>query len=296
MDWYTIEEDSGTVFHIYWKERKPITKELYNIIKQRVRDSHDYRQSNVHFEDMFTLATEHKCSVHQLMSLRGLLVKQKIMDNHFRMTRDIEHSLLDQYTKWHNRGIMALADKYDFPPRNLLRGILLASGKYSSTVLYNVFVGKVAPEKVLSPRDLVQFHIADANDAESMLIMREIEIAAAKTENQFVELCRSIGIRLKTQEELAEEQKEKNGRAVATPDVLFIDKVFINEEEIGWIDFKDYIGSTTKMFHSKTKKQAERNNEMFGSHGMFAYRHGYVEDTKYDGATCLDVGLVFDML
>lgn len=97
------------------------------------------------------------------------------------------------------------------------------------------------------------------------------------TENIFVEWLRESGVKLKTENELREEQKADSGKASLTPDALFEEPVFINGEQISWIDFKNYCGVNAPYLLKSNLSQAKKYWEEWGT-GAICYRHGFIDN------------------
>lgn len=83
------------------------------------------------------------------------------------------------------------------------------------------------------------------------------------------------------------EQVEKFGRAVITPDLLFLDEVYINGVRVHWIDYKDYIGTKIHFLFSSNSGQSGKYTEKWGT-GALCYHRGYVEGLVIPGASLLD--------
>ena len=64
--------------------------------------------------------------------------------------------------------------------------------------------------------------------------------------------------------------------SASTPDVVFLDSVFINGARVHWIDSKCYYGSAgSKMFTQKLKKQIDRYDTAFNGRGAIIYKFGF---------------------
>ena len=114
-----------------------------------------------------------------------------------------------------------------------------------------------------------------------------MNIQAEANEVSVVNYFRSLGIRLYDQAELVEQQIKIFGRAKFTPDILFIDKVFINKTRIGWIEYKDYVGTKVPFLYSSNKDQSAKYFKEWGT-GAMCYRHSFVSNLSIDGAILLD--------
>lgn len=240
--------------HLTWPST-PISVSVYNQIRTEVLATRDYSSADV------------PDPIHA--SIRSTLLKDKIIRGYPRMNRQIRQIA----KKYPHVDILTLATKYDFPPLNLLRGILLLS--YDASDIYSVFSGR-GSTKILKKSDREQYKLAAANDAEYYFSQQKIAARGAENERRVVKWFAAL-TSIRTQEELAAEQIAKHGRAVNTPDVLFVDPVFVNGRRVYWLDFKDYTGTTTKFIFNSNIEQAGRYVAQWGA-GVMCYSGGFVED------------------
>jgi len=228
------------------------------------------------------LRTRTSLTQHQIISARNALLKNKIMSGYNRMNAIVPR-IMEEYER---DGVMVLSARYDFPPLNLIRGILLRK-QYSASSLHRIFVQKLNAAEVLQPYDMQQYMIAEQNDAESLFNQRNVALIAAANELIFVNFFRSLGIALKDENEIAAEQIAEHGRAIATPDILFLDTVVINGEHVGWLDYKDYIGTNVRFLYMSNVKQAHEYEKRWGA-GAICYHHGFIAGMHIPGAMLLD--------
>jgi hypothetical protein len=278
--------NNENVFNIHWIN-KPVNINIYEKIVRWVRRSTDYSNFNKKKQKkFFNLLNEFNndkdVSLDQALSIRNIALKDKLISNHVRMNSNISNisRLYDNYD------IIKLSRSFDFPPLNLLKGIFLFRG-YNSSEIYDVFGGRLDVKKVLRGRDLSQFHLALKNDAECYIDQKKNAEIAAKNEEKFIELFVNLGIKLKTQAELSEEQVKKYGRAVNTPDLLFLDIVYINDKLTKWIDFKDYLGTNIKFLYKSNSNQTTRYVAEWGP-GALCYSYGFVENLMFYSTQLLD--------
>lgn len=224
-----------------------------------------------------------KLTIKQVTAIRKIVVKDKIMRGYGRMNAHIAH-MSRLYAK---NDILTLSMTKNFPPLNLLRGILLHRGIPPSKV-YSVFANKTDPAEILSGRDLEQFKIAEEHDAESTFNQRMITAVAADNEIRVVNFFKSQGIGMKTQDDLVAEQVAEHGRAVITPDILFTDEVIINGRRVHWIDYKDYVGTPIKFLAESNLSQAARYVTKWGP-GVMLYHYGFVEGFTIPDTQLLDM-------
>lgn len=219
------------------------------------------------------------------IAIRNVVLKDKITRGYPRM-----NAKMPQIAQAYNKGrdVLQLSTKYDFPPLNMLRGIFLARGMDRQAV-YAVFALRKPADTLLHGRDLEQYNLASANDAESTFNQQRIAAVAAENEARAVKyFVQKLGMRAKTQDDLTAEQTKKYGRAVITPDLLFIDEVYINDARVHWIDYKDYIGTSAKFVLQLNTEQAAKYTKKWGP-GALLYRRGWIEGVKIPGAILLDV-------
>lgn len=272
--------------HITWPEAY-IPSQVYRKIRHYTHGG-DYRKlegkSLAKFHQLVRALNskyEANVSVDSAISIRNIVMKEKIIRAYGRMNRNIGKISMD----FTSTSILELSAEYDFPPLNLLRGILLFRG-YSPTDIYEVFTGRKSPTTILRDRNLEQYKLAVKNDAESSFNQSEIAKIAADNERAIVSWFNSIGISMKNQEDLVAEQQREYGRAVATPDILFLEPVYVNDVRVHWLDFKDYVGTEIPFIFNSNVDQASRYVEKWGP-GVMCYRGGVVDNVVIPGTMCL---------
>ena len=292
----------------------PVNAEVYAAIASIFRESRDYSKLLPHDRDRITqLANDINAEeraharahapthsgnnqsdssavydriivpVEQIMAIRNVILKDKIIKNYKRMNQIIP-KIVKKYES--GEDIIKLSRSFDFPPMNLLRGIFLFRGMDPQRV-YSVFANKTDPSKLLSTRDLKQYWEAEQNDAESTFNQQIAARIAEENEALFVSFLTRAGISLTTQAKLVAEQMKEHGRAIATPDVLFNDEVFINGNLIKWIDYKDYIGTNVNFLYRSNLEQVNRYEKIWGP-GALCYHRSFVEGLTISSAMLLD--------
>jgi hypothetical protein len=246
-----------------------IPRKVYDTIVEYVEQSSDYT-----YNINPLVAKLPDVPVDAINSIRGNAIKAKIIAGYARQAKMLPR-LTAEYTR---DGILAVATRWDFPPLNLLRNILTASGRYSGRDLKGIFTGSAAPS-ALSAYDHEQFKLAAANDI--MIGDAASAEAAQSAEDTFADKLRELGFSIKTQAELTEEQMRDHGRAVITPDILFTEHVIINGARVHWIDFKNYVATDIKFLKLSNAKQAARYTAQWGP-GAICYSYA-VEGVKFDG-------------
>lgn len=225
-------------------------------------------------------------TVGQTISLRNIVVNTKVVHGYSRMNLNIIE-IKKEYDAGKN--ILEISQKWDLPPRNTLMGILRITPEYRIQDIISLTRGKKLPAEVLNKRDREQFELANLHDAEATIYKHIIAKEAEVAEEQFVNALRKYGIRFETQAEMVEWQTTERGVPYATPDVHFLDKVFINNVQCEWIDFKNYMGTPLGVLYDSNRKQAANYNNVFGF-GAFAYRWSFLEGLKIPNAMILDCG------
>lgn len=256
----------------------PIDQRVYTAVMRFVDYSTDYSElTGTRLRDFTNYITYTNSkfgtnvSINAAISMRNSLVKEKLVKGYPRM-----QGYIKEITKAYNNkvSILVLSAKYDFPPLNLLKGIFIARGMPPG-LLKKIFAGNVPPNILLTGRDLTQFQLASQYDASSAIITRKIEDLAKRNEDLTVQFFGNI-CQIKTEEQLYEEQMQERGRAYATPDLLFVDNVYLNGKRVYWLDFKNYAGTQAGLLMKSTKEQVHKYNEHWGP-GILCYRWSYVE-------------------
>lgn len=282
----------GRIFEINWTVR-PVMRWIADKIIFWVQKSTNYAAMTEQKIGRLQEIVDNICrslpgagfDIDQAIAIAHIAVKEKIIKNYSRMNTMIAKIALEYAA---GADILDISDKYDFPPLNLLRGILIHRGFVTSEV-YRVFANKDKPETLLSGRDLEQYIRAEANDAESTFNQQATAKIAADNEFAVVDFFQSLGIRLATQDQLVKEQTEKYGHAILTPDILFLDTVFINGSRVNWIDYKDYIGTKVRFLFTSNRDQAAKYVNQWGS-GAMCYHRSFVANVRFPKTILLDAG------
>lgn len=243
---------------LQWPSR-PISFSEFERVNTTVLNSSDY--SSIDRNRCIKLYGECR---EDLVSMHKSCTREKIIKNHGRMNAKVG-KIAAAYSA--GGDILDLAARFDFPPVNLLRGILIP--KYGSTVIYSIFAERESPV-ALDSRDRKQYARAKSADADSLIAQKQSSVTADANEAAFVDYIRGLGIKLKTQADLVIEGSK------LTPDVLFVDHVEINGEPVRWIDYKDYAGTPVSFLRQSNAKQAAKYQKAFGP-GMMCYRLGPIE-------------------
>lgn len=222
---------------------------------------------------------EFPISLEQALSLRGALNQEKSVYSHHRLMRR-SNELNRRYNS--GESVISLSKRFDAPPVNTFRAILTGRGWSKNKIKESL----KSPSR-LNPRDLEEFEKAEDMDRVSAVNQTETQNAAGIFEEALFKYFGSIGVRFRRQEELWEEQSRDEGRAILTPDLLFLDDLRINGIPCAWIDAKHYFGADLKFPRKKTQKQVDRYVAEYG-HGAIVYRHGFCQSLRLKGAILLD--------
>lgn len=228
-------------------------------------------------------------SAQQIMSIRSALLKQHIVQNHHRVAR-LAPRMAREYTA--GADILTMSHKYNHPPLSILRVIFDSLRVAPAADIRSVFTQAAEPTDVFTGRDLAQYGRAAAADILESKLQRGVHQVAARNERIFVDKFRETGIRIRTQDDLAAEQIAADGRASLTPDLLFDEPVLINGQHVGWIDYKDYVGTPVGFLMTSNRKQAAKYAARWGPGAIF-YNGGVIEGVAIPYAQLLDATLVF---
>lgn len=165
--------------------------------------------------------------------------------------------------------IRGFFEKIELPPMEIIR-ILTRIGKKTSGAMIKY---------------------AKDNDSETPEHSRDILSRAMKFETELVDWIKKNypGLRFRTEEELTADQKEKFGRAISTPDILFDEPTLVRtksgEQLIRWIDAKNYTLIDVPFIRQKVLTQSEKYNAEYGP-GAFVFHYGF-SDFKVPGTLLL---------
>ena len=215
----------------------------------------------------------------QALSLRSALLQQKTVYSHHRL-RSKGRELARRYRE--GESVVELSKIYDFPPMNVFRVVLEAMGWSKNTIKE-----KLRNPSALKERERQEFEAAEAADRVSNVDQGETQLKADLFEDILADWFEAKGIRLRRQPEMVKEQSELLGRPVRTPDLLFLDHVYINGEPVAWIDAKHFYGADVEFQRKKMKKQMDRYIEEWGS-GAIMFRHGFCANLFLPGVLMLD--------
>ena len=218
-------------------------------------------------------------TIEQAMSLRKAILQEKSVYSHRNM-QSIGKKMYAEYNK--GVSIVELSEIYDFPPMNIFRTILEQKGWSKSRIRDTLR----EPSK-FKERERHEFESAEAADNVANVDQSERHQEADKFEDRIADWFEAKGVRLRRQPELVSEQAKEHGRAINTPDILFLDHVNINGVPVAWIDAKHFYGADVKFQMRKTEKQMKRYCDEWGS-GAIMFSHGFSSNIYLPGVLMLD--------
>lgn len=273
------------IFNITWPNTS-IPVGVFNTINNvttRGNYSHN-NHNNINDIKQHLGKNNHKINPLAICSLRDIILKNKKINNTGKFA-----TYGDEIVFQYNTGVdlLILSKQYVINPYDLLFHIWIHTEKYSTNDLKDLKNNKIQPEELLHSDDFAEYLYAIGNDITNPIYQKRVNIQAELNEITFVNYFRSLGIRLFSQSELVEQQIKIFGRAKFTPDILFIDKVYINKQHVDWIEYKDYVGTKVPFLYSSNKDQSAKYFKEWGV-GALCYRHSFVSDLSINGAILLD--------
>lgn len=243
----------------------PLSRKFYDAIVKIVNSDRNYGVSSIdvappEYRDL--VGSEPGATEFVVFSLRGNLMKDKIVRGHFRIRNAIGRIAND----YDSQNIITLSRKYDYPPTYIIKAVFMHRNMMSSQDIDRLF--ELEPNlSLLNNYDRTQVELARGCNID---LNAGAEIAH-KHELEFVQLFKAIPH--KTEVDLIREGSK------TTPDLLFNEPILINGEKIHWIDYKDYVGTPNTFLTSKLRKQAEKYIRAHGP-GAFAFNGGFVQCTR----------------
>lgn len=205
--------------------------------------------------------------------IRHIIINEKIMIRHKKLIDNIKKL----YEKFKNRSIMYLSKKYDFAPLMIIRQFLKYNG-YNKQKIKNMLKD---PEKITDKklRNDVIFIKENELDIFTQVDKSDSEKNAIEFEKQIGKFLSKYSIKFKTQEDLAQEQIIKYGKAINTPDFLIISKFTINGKQINWIDAKNFYGAKSWFIKFSLEKQIKKYIKEWGF-GAIVFSQGVSSELK----------------
>ena len=217
--------------------------------------------------------------VAQAISLRSALLQQKAMFRHNHLQRNA-HALFKQYKA--GESILRLSQHFDYPPMNTFRTVLSMDGHGKAKIKKCLR----DPKKELNSREQREYAEAESADSVSHANHDVSRKFADIFEDIIARFLRKRGICFVKQTQMETEQKKSFGKPILTPDFLLLDEVFINGQQVTWIDAKAFYGANIHFNIKKLRKQMSRYTDHWGD-GAIMYLQGFSENLRIDGCTML---------
>ena len=276
---FPVDLEAPRTFRLSWRP-EPVPLQAEERVASLVVKRGDFGWLTDERVDEMAAALENEnMTLEQALSLRSALLQQKTVYSHHKL-RSKGKELARQYRE--GASIVDLSKKYDFPPVNIFRVVLESMGWSKKRIKESL-----RHPSSMKQREREEFEAAEAVDRVSSVDQSETQVKADLFEDILADWFEQQGIRLRRQPEMVKEQSELLGRPVRTPDLLFLDHVYINDQPVAWIDAKHFYGSDVDFQRKKMKKQMNRYIEEWGS-GAIMFRHGFSENLYLPGVLMLD--------
>ncbi len=276
---FPLDLEAPRTFRLSWRP-EPVPLQAEERVASLVVKRGDFGWLTDERVDEMAAALENEnMTLEQALSLRSALLQQKTVYSHHKL-RSKGKELARQYRE--GDSIVDLSKKYDFPPVNVFRVVLESMGWSKKRIKESL-----RHPSSMKQREREEFEAAEAVDRVSSVDQSETQVKADLFEDILADWFEQQGIRLRRQPEMVKEQSELLGRPVRTPDLLFLDHVYINNQPVAWIDAKHFYGSDVDFQRKKMKKQMNRYIEEWGS-GAIMFRHGFSENLYLPGVLMLD--------
>ena len=276
---FPVDVEAPRTFRLSWRP-EPVPLQAEERVASLVVKRGDFGWLTDERVDEMAAALENEnMTLEQALSLRSALLQQKTVYSHHKL-RSKGKELARQYRE--GASIVDLSKKYDFPPVNVFRVVLESMGWSKKRIKESL-----RQPSSMKQREREEFEAAEAVDRVSSVDQSETQVKADLFEDILADWFEQQGIRLRRQPEMVKEQSELLGRPVRTPDLLFLDHVYINDQPVAWIDAKHFYGSDVDFQRKKMKKQMNRYIEEWGS-GAIMFRHGFSENLYLPGVLMLD--------
>ena len=203
-----------------------------------------------------------------IVSINSSFMKNYIIE-HYNNLSKYSNNIIKGYN---NMDVLKLSEKYDLSPVSIIK--LIFEKKY------NVKLSKIAKNiKILNDYDKKQLYTATSNDAYYTLDQTNQQHDAINFEKKVEEFLIKNNIKYSTQEQLAEEQIKKYGKAINTPDFFIKSEFSIDGKKIHWIDAKNFYGANIRFIKNKIIKQTKKYIDTYGD-GCIVFNLGYNEMLK----------------
>jgi hypothetical protein len=199
------------------------------------------------------------------------------------------HNLIEKkekmITDYNNKmDILNISKKYDGSPLNILR--IIYAKIYPNISFKKLINNESSSYKILNENDRKQFIIATNNDKFAVINQQKMHDESLLFEKEIEKILIKNNIKYKTQEMLSKEQTTEHGKCISTPDFLILSKFVVNDNDIKWIDAKNFYGANNKFVLDSIKKQTEKYVKLYGN-GIVVFKLGCNEKLVFDNIICI---------
>ena len=145
-----------------------------------------------------------------ILSIRANLMREHMILTHKNIIIN-KNKIISDYKDGFD--VLELSEKYELSPLNILRLVFLFKYKKKLTQL-------IKKKSILSQTDKKKLDKAINNDLYALINQDEVLKKSTEFETKIQNILDSLGVRYKTQEQLAEKQVRELGKAINTPDFL----------------------------------------------------------------------------
>jgi hypothetical protein len=274
---------NNNIHNIIWKST-PISLALYKAAVKYSESRKDFAPSAkkqekhvgyILYNEYDIKDTEKLRSINQFLTISRMYNLARVIKNSYKLKN--EPVIADILR---SRDCLALSKKYDLPPLNILA--IIFENKYGKSLSNRIIKsGDISALKEINAEDRDEFYYMERRDSSGITLQKINAERSRLAELGFINKLRGLGIALKTEDELKEEGSN------LTPDVLFVDEVYINDVRVYWIDYKDYAGTTIQFIWAKNKEQIKKYYDKWG-YGAVCYSYSFVDNLESDMAMFLD--------
>lgn len=213
------------------------------------------------------------------ISLRNSSIRYKMIIRHNILIKNTKKMVED-----YNNGvdILNISKKYDGSPLNILRIIYK---KIYPNLSFKTLINDDGYNK-LNEEDKKQFVKASKNDKYAVINQEKMHEESLLFEKEIEKLLIKNNIKYKTQDMLCDEQMKEHEKCISTPDFLILSKFVINNDEIKWIDAKNFYGANNKFIIKSIKKQTEKYVRLYGN-GIIIFKLGCNKKLVFDNIMCI---------
>jgi len=241
-------------FHFSWAS-SPIDINLDNLYKLYIRRGY-YSEPHL----------RHFTGNEEEQRKKQTLIKLKLTEKAARRKYAAQSLFPKRLPEIHTIGVLGMARKYDIPPYQ----IYVALKQHSPELISEDQHARIMNIDILSPESVANTR-QKADDYESAII----------------NALRAYGVSFLTEIDIKNWQIVEYGRVLSTPDIYFLDDVFINGKRVYWLECKDYILAPNQLILPKVKQQLSRYIHYFGT-GAVLYSQGYICDIDIPGVQVID--------